>query len=605
MSSTSSTSPFQYQPLKSSEIRVFKILPEFDTLCFELKHINLYNEPGEFITVSYVWGNPPGTAEARINRSRHSITQSLSQALRQFQELAGTATRPESPLAGLTPPYWFWADGICINQEDTDEKSRQIPMMGDIYSISSRTLSWLGDIPSDVDPGSLGQLFEMAGRLASHPKNEKWDAVVQGRRIYRDWTFDPCFEPVFFAWCCLVRAEWFKRSWTQQEAVISYDKAFLSVGPCFCTLKGFVLVSDAIDAIIVDENLHPRTEGWVDPSVLAVLGIRSINDTIPPILSTRRQQSHLPQALQDPDQGLSLFADRYLKVLLSMGERKATIPHDLIYSRLVISAVSELPSYLAPNYRVPYPEVCLSYFKVIICYTPFFTFPLTPIAQGPKAHQTWIPDMGRAEMLVSVLRPKDCFLIKVSDDAKLLTLRGLQVDIVAAVWHPGNFKMTLPSAVHEKYAEFVHEVVARSAFLQRRPLEVVKKECLSRMLNLLWENNDLDKLCKDFELVGQGFAPREEHRDLGDFVAGLEGYFRSKYKVLITLRGLVFQAHRLSAPDPGDIICKLVTTRNNFCLRRRGEYFEYVSYCFPLENSKQEPEGQALDGPDVELFHLI
>lgn len=37
-----------------------------------------------------------------------------------------------------------WIDAICINQDDNNEKSQQIPLMRDIYGKARRVLIWLG-----------------------------------------------------------------------------------------------------------------------------------------------------------------------------------------------------------------------------------------------------------------------------------------------------------------------------------------------------------------------------------------------------------------------------------------------------------------------------
>ncbi|KAF2730202.1 HET-domain-containing protein, partial [Polyplosphaeria fusca] len=41
--------------------------------------------------------------------------------------------------------FIIWVDAICINQQDGEEKMRQIPMMGDIYAKATATYVWLGE----------------------------------------------------------------------------------------------------------------------------------------------------------------------------------------------------------------------------------------------------------------------------------------------------------------------------------------------------------------------------------------------------------------------------------------------------------------------------
>jgi predicted AAA+ superfamily ATPase len=50
----------------------------------------------------------------------------------------------------------IWVDALCINQQDVNEKTRQVGMMGEIYRRCSRVYIWLGpndDAASDVDSG--------------------------------------------------------------------------------------------------------------------------------------------------------------------------------------------------------------------------------------------------------------------------------------------------------------------------------------------------------------------------------------------------------------------------------------------------------------------
>ncbi|PMD23464.1 hypothetical protein NA56DRAFT_72012 [Hyaloscypha hepaticicola] len=41
-------------------------------------------------------------------------------------------------------PMVFWIDAVCINQKDQEEKSKQIPLMHDIYAKAKSVLVWLG-----------------------------------------------------------------------------------------------------------------------------------------------------------------------------------------------------------------------------------------------------------------------------------------------------------------------------------------------------------------------------------------------------------------------------------------------------------------------------
>ncbi|CAI4211358.1 unnamed protein product [Parascedosporium putredinis] len=76
----------------------------------------------------------------------------------------------ETALRGLREPEPFnlWIDQICINQDDSDEKDRQIPLMKDIYTRSSCTIAWLGLAASSTEKATryltrTGEAFASLG----------------------------------------------------------------------------------------------------------------------------------------------------------------------------------------------------------------------------------------------------------------------------------------------------------------------------------------------------------------------------------------------------------------------------------------------------------
>lgn len=89
----------------------------------------------DFYAVSYVWGDPAAVCDIEINGIACKIGASLYATLHSI--------RKNTKLRVL------WADALCINQSDKDEKSWQVQQMAAIYSRARATLSWLG--PSSED----------------------------------------------------------------------------------------------------------------------------------------------------------------------------------------------------------------------------------------------------------------------------------------------------------------------------------------------------------------------------------------------------------------------------------------------------------------------
>ena len=100
----------------------------------------------DFYAVSYVWGDPAAVCDIEINGTAAKIGASLYAALHSIQK--NTKFRV------------LWADALCINQSDKDEKSWQVQQMAAIYSRARATISWLGP-PSEGSELALETLAEL------------------------------------------------------------------------------------------------------------------------------------------------------------------------------------------------------------------------------------------------------------------------------------------------------------------------------------------------------------------------------------------------------------------------------------------------------------
>ena len=70
-------------------------------------------------------------------------------------------------LASRSPRFrdrfrYLWVDAVCINQNDSTEKSRQVAMMSIIYKSARRVICWLGQADE-----SIGDAMEALKRLAA------------------------------------------------------------------------------------------------------------------------------------------------------------------------------------------------------------------------------------------------------------------------------------------------------------------------------------------------------------------------------------------------------------------------------------------------------
>jgi hypothetical protein len=125
---------YHYLPLnhKNDEIRLLRLLPG-EKLAGELVTVSLAEFP-RFVALSYAWGDRSERERIYLDRGWLYVTTNLAAALRNGIILNMIE---ESDLKAI------WADAICINQDDNNEKGQQVMRMRQIY-MQAKTVIWLG-----------------------------------------------------------------------------------------------------------------------------------------------------------------------------------------------------------------------------------------------------------------------------------------------------------------------------------------------------------------------------------------------------------------------------------------------------------------------------
>jgi Heterokaryon incompatibility protein (HET) len=143
-----------------------------------------------YTALSYAWGDATDTRTIWVNESPIQVTANLYAALNDLQD--------EIRVLRL------WADALCINQQDDEEKNRQVMMMGRIYTLAHHTVIYLG--PLTVASEAL--LKALASRTGTE------EEVIIGdldRSTIDSGRLD------------LLRRPWFNRVWVLQELVLARD----------------------------------------------------------------------------------------------------------------------------------------------------------------------------------------------------------------------------------------------------------------------------------------------------------------------------------------------------------------------------------------------
>ena len=144
--------PYIYKTLPNPrDIRLlsYQYLPDENEVTIECSLVTksldeITSSEMKFWALSYVWGNPDDTVAIICDGQRLSITRNLHALLVNLFKM----NEMEKPESGF-----LWADAICINQMDDEEKTLQVRLMQNIFSHADHVVAWLGEGSESVKPG--------------------------------------------------------------------------------------------------------------------------------------------------------------------------------------------------------------------------------------------------------------------------------------------------------------------------------------------------------------------------------------------------------------------------------------------------------------------
>ncbi|KLU92135.1 hypothetical protein MAPG_11082 [Magnaporthiopsis poae ATCC 64411] len=213
---------FSYRGLEldeeaASNLRLVSIEPpataaEDDMMVCTLS-VKLFKDMPQFEALSYMWGpeTPPDERlEILLNGVRFPVRANLLGALRYLRGEIGSSS---SGSAGAATTRLFWIDAICINQEDIEERNRQVPRMRHIYFRASTVVVWLGADYVKIQDRipEFGKAPSSAESSDAYPKEESemvlalqkdayWGRVWILQEIGRARRLRVCFGRVCLPW---------------------------------------------------------------------------------------------------------------------------------------------------------------------------------------------------------------------------------------------------------------------------------------------------------------------------------------------------------------------------------------------------------------------
>lgn len=251
--------PHKYKHLNDLQIRLLAIepaeRPSDPIVCHTYTDSSAFvtTEPRrQYVALSYSWGQTYRDG-SHLNRSIICdsqclrVTSHLYAALLRIRQAwdegyityhADWPLIPERHTEWGIRPY-LWVDAICINQRDTEERSRQVTRMSDIYNRAMEVYVWLGDNSEGV-PGMFERSIE--GWIADR---NLFTSLLNSQHLESfDKTVKNSLERI------LMRS-WFKRRWVIQE----YE-SHTTHNPPYPNASEFLLGKSVISAKDFNKLLH-------------------------------------------------------------------------------------------------------------------------------------------------------------------------------------------------------------------------------------------------------------------------------------------------------------------------------------------------------------
>lgn len=407
---------YPYRKLQGrGSIRLLRIEPGqgLEQIRCHLIHTSLCQRP-LYHALSYTWGSSGDPESILCDNIKMNVTKNLHSSLIQFRHNNETRI--------------MWIDAVCINQNNKDEKTEQIRLMKEIYSLAERVWIWLG-CEQVGDAEGLAVLLKLErfirwyrgelDNLPPHPPGKslplhipKVAARFHAMGVSRqDWS---CLNKFF-------QRAWFTRAWVIQEAVKAADNPLPTLVVCGRLELPW-------------NKLAYTAEGILSLGLFFIYGSGSLQGlgyhAVGMIESLRRNRK-------------KSVPDTLLTLLNSTRETRATDPRDKIFALYGLVHQREgdhpllLPSYNKSCAQV-YTDAAIYFLEEYQSLAPLqrvaWTLPQNGGFGGIEGLPSWVPDWSKRHPFIPLESqfysaggyPKASF--RLSTNGAVLSIKGRILD---------------------------------------------------------------------------------------------------------------------------------------------------------------------------------
>ncbi|ETS82017.1 hypothetical protein PFICI_07019 [Pestalotiopsis fici W106-1] len=187
-------------------IRTLLLCPGTDgqQIFLEIQVTDLDVPSPDYIALSYVWGVSIALEKVSLAGQEIPVTENLLSCLRHLRHRDDALK--------------IWVDAICINQNDLEEKSNQVAMMGYIYSRCLAVYCWLGaptdPMAAEVDP------FQILRHFAEDKHYHQLPGFSVDEETFVRFEENHEFTSNWRGFLAVAESPYWTRSWTVQELIL-------------------------------------------------------------------------------------------------------------------------------------------------------------------------------------------------------------------------------------------------------------------------------------------------------------------------------------------------------------------------------------------------
>ncbi|PKS05013.1 hypothetical protein jhhlp_008379 [Lomentospora prolificans] len=356
-----------YKALEWRQIRLVRILPErMSALRCELVQASIDNAP-RYVAISYAWGDSGDTQNILVDGVSKPITTSLYGALKALRRRNGVVT--------------VWADALCIDQSNSEERTLQVQLMKDIYSKAQSVSVWLG--PEAEESGLAMRLLSHLAHRGDSPAYIK--ELINSKARRRE----------FDAVVRVFEREYWRRLWIVQE-IFNATNVDVYCGPTRLPWNVYRTASKVF--LRHKEDLAQNFQSTpFDNSPQSMTRSR-----VPYVDVLVR---HGPGSLPDISSLLSFGDTSILEILRASRSKQTSVPHDKVFGILAVLP-EEIRENFKPDYNLTVRDVYINVVDYLVTTTERLDVICESIHFPPHANAnnlpSWTPDWSHTPQTTSL-----------------------------------------------------------------------------------------------------------------------------------------------------------------------------------------------------------